>query len=80
MSLTIAGLQPDGILVSVIPHTLAHTTLGRLVPDSPVNVETDLVARYVLGLHSPRPQASAETSSGLPDPGGLAASLQDWGY
>ena len=33
--------------VNLIPHTLQHTTLGTLVADSRVNLEIDLIARYV---------------------------------
>jgi riboflavin synthase len=33
--------------VNLIPHTLEVTTLGRLAPGSRVNVEVDLIARYV---------------------------------
>ena len=33
--------------VTVIPHTWDHTTLGGLRPDSPVNVEVDVMAKYV---------------------------------
>lgn len=33
--------------LNIIPHTLAHTTLGRLVPGARVNLEVDMIARYV---------------------------------
>ena len=36
--------------IAVIPHTLKVTTLARLRPGSEVNMEADLVARYVEGL------------------------------
>ena len=49
------------ISINLIPHTLAHTTLGGLVPGARVNLEIDLIARYVermLGLAaSATPQA-----------------------
>lgn len=35
------------ISINLIPHTLEHTTLGRLAPGSQVNLEIDLIARYV---------------------------------
>ena len=40
---------PDGCIVSInlIPHTMAHTTLGELRDGSTVNLEIDLIARYV---------------------------------
>jgi riboflavin synthase len=47
VSLTIAGLGDDWIEVSLIPETLERTTLGTLQLGDRVNVECDLVARYV---------------------------------
>jgi riboflavin synthase len=40
---------PGGCIASInlIPHTMAHTTLGDLRPGSPVNLEVDLIARYI---------------------------------
>jgi riboflavin synthase len=47
VSLTVAGLGDDWIEVSLIPETLERTTLGRLEPGDRVNVECDLMARYL---------------------------------
>jgi riboflavin synthase len=47
VSLTLVDVEPTRFSVALIPHTLAHTTLGRLAPGSRVNLETDLVAKYV---------------------------------
>jgi riboflavin synthase len=47
VSLTIAALDDDGFAVALIPHTLAVTTLGKLAPGSRVNVEVDVLAKYV---------------------------------
>lgn len=47
VSLTVADVHPDGFSVAVIPHTGAVTTLGRRRPGDPVNVEFDLIAKYV---------------------------------
>ena len=33
--------------INLIPHTMTHTTLGDLRSGSPVNLEVDLVARYI---------------------------------
>jgi riboflavin synthase len=43
---------PDGdqFGVNIIPHTAAHTTLGRLQPGDAVNMEIDMLARYVARL------------------------------
>src|SRR5688500_6102352 len=47
VSLTIAALTETGFEVALIPHTLEATTLGRLAPGDPVNLETDVLAKYV---------------------------------
>ncbi|HKH40912.1 MAG TPA: riboflavin synthase [Solirubrobacterales bacterium] len=47
VSLTVAGLDGEGVEVSLIPETLERTTLARLEPGDRVNVECDLLARYV---------------------------------
>lgn len=46
VSLTVCGVDAGGFGVALIPHTLAVTTLGRLRIGDPVNIETDLVAKY----------------------------------
>lgn len=47
VSLTVTWVSDDGFGVSLIPTTLAATTLGRLTPGDPVNVEVDVLAKYV---------------------------------
>ena len=47
VSLTIVGVTGDRVRVSLIPHTAAVTTLGRLTTRSRVNLEADLIAKYV---------------------------------
>jgi riboflavin synthase len=47
VSLTIAGFSDEGIEVSLIPETLDRTTLGRVEAGSRLNVECDVLARYV---------------------------------
>lgn len=47
VSLTIASLDDPLVEVSLIPETLERTTLGRLAPGDRVNVECDVIARYV---------------------------------
>jgi riboflavin synthase len=46
-SLTVAALDDSGFAVALIPHTLSETTLGELVPGRPVNLEGDVLAKYV---------------------------------
>ncbi|HUR17449.1 MAG TPA: riboflavin synthase [Acidimicrobiales bacterium] len=47
VSLTVAKVLPDGFTAAVVPHTAAATTLGLKVPGDTVNLEVDLVAKYV---------------------------------
>lgn len=47
VSLTIATLAGEGMRVALIPHTLAATTLGTVVPGDLVNLEMDVIAKYV---------------------------------
>ena len=46
-SLTVAALDEGGFAVALIPHTLAATTLGALEPGDRVNLEADVLAKYV---------------------------------
>jgi riboflavin synthase len=50
VSLTVAGLEPGAFTVALVPETLSRTTLGRLGAGGRVNVEVDLLARYLEGL------------------------------
>jgi riboflavin synthase len=50
ISLTVAGVHHDGFSVAVIPHTAAVTTLGHKGPGDPVNLELDVLAKYVESL------------------------------
>jgi riboflavin synthase len=47
ISLTVAALDADAFEVMVIPHTLAVTTLGRAAVGRRVNLETDMIGKYV---------------------------------
>jgi riboflavin synthase len=47
VSLTVAALDDAGFAVALIPHTLAETTLGELAPGDDVNLEVDVLAKYV---------------------------------
>ncbi|MGI8632080.1 MAG: riboflavin synthase [Solirubrobacterales bacterium] len=56
VSLTVAALHDDGFTVSLIPETLVRTTLGRLPVGRAVNLEFDVLAKYVERLvHTARP-------------------------
>jgi riboflavin synthase len=56
VSLTVADLDEHGFAVALVPHTLAVTTLGEVEPGDRVNLEVDVLAKYVEKL--------------LPQPGG----------
>jgi riboflavin synthase len=49
-SLTVSAVGEDWFEVSLIPETLAATTLGLLTPGGAVNIETDILARHVARL------------------------------
>jgi riboflavin synthase len=47
VSLTLVNVEPERFSVALIPHTLAVTTLGRRTVGDAVNVETDIIGKYV---------------------------------
>lgn len=47
ISLTIAELSDSRLTVSIIPHTLAHTTLSDRSAGDAVNIEVDIMAKYI---------------------------------
>jgi riboflavin synthase len=47
VSLTVVDVEPERFSVQLIPHTLAVTTLGTRKAGDRVNLETDLLAKYV---------------------------------
>jgi len=53
VSLTVNAIDGDVLRVNLIPHTLAATNLGALAPGVLVNLEVDLVARYLERLANP---------------------------
>jgi riboflavin synthase len=53
VSLTVAGVGPGWFTVALVPHTLEVTTLGRRRPGDPVQLEVDVVAKYVERLVQP---------------------------
>ncbi|HEX2302042.1 MAG TPA: riboflavin synthase [Gaiella sp.] len=54
VSLTVAEFLDDAFAVALVPHTLSTTTLRDLVPGQPVNLEIDVLAKYVERLLAPR--------------------------
>lgn len=47
VSLTVAGVHSATFSVALIPHTLEHTTLGSARPGTRLNLEADVIAKYV---------------------------------
>jgi riboflavin synthase len=47
ISLTVVGITGDALTVSIIPHTLDETTLGEASAGTRVNIEVDIIAKYV---------------------------------
>jgi riboflavin synthase len=58
ISLTVAALTPAGVSVQIIPYTFAHTSLGSTRAGDAVNIEVDVLGKYVARL-----LASGETSA-----------------
>lgn len=50
VSLTVVSIEDGTITLSLVPHTLAHTTLGTVKLGDPVNIEVDVLAKYVESL------------------------------
>ncbi|WP_328840247.1 riboflavin synthase [Streptomyces europaeiscabiei] len=63
ISLTVVDAGPDYFTVSLIPTTLDLTTLGRKQPGDPVNLEVDVIAKYVERLLGAR---GADQGIGIP--------------
>lgn len=75
VSLTVNALWSQGFELMLIPHTLGVTTLGTIAAGRQLNLEVDLVARYV--VHYLR----ATAGSGAPDEsGGLETALRRSGF
>ena len=70
VSLTVNAVRPRGFEVMLIPHTLAVTNLDGLRPERELNLEVDLIARYVaryLDTAEKRPGDVPEREDGLTD-------------
>src|ERR1700688_4513626 len=58
ISLTVAKLERNVCSVAIIPHTVEMTNLGSLKPGDPVNLEADLIAKYVEKMMKGAPSSS----------------------
>ncbi|HTQ03937.1 MAG TPA: riboflavin synthase [Polyangiaceae bacterium] len=71
VSLTVNRVKKNRFEIMLIPHTLAVTTLGSLAPGRELNLEVDLVARYVARLLD----AGAERSEAVPSAAALRGAV-----
>lgn len=65
ISLTINAIINNTFQISIIPHTLDVTTLKALRPGSQVNIETDIIGKYVERLMSSKPEKQSALTSEL---------------
>ena len=64
VSLTVVGVGDDWFSVSLIPETLRATTLGQRAPGDKVNLEVDVIAKYVERLTTPHLRAGGAGQTG----------------
>ena len=69
ISLTVASVNEAGFAVAVIPHTLEVTTLGLERPGDRVNLEVDIIGKYVEKFLAGRGESSSVTEDLLRDAG-----------
>ena len=63
ISLTVAKIEGTRVVVAIIPHTSEATNLASLQRGDPVNIETDIIAKYVEKMIGERAQGSAALST-----------------
>ena len=69
ISLTVAKLEKNRCAIAVIPHTVDRTNLASLKPGDPVNLEADLIAKYVEKMMKGEPAQSSLTIEDLVEQG-----------
>lgn len=80
ISLTVVNVTRGDFSVSIIPHTATVTTLGKKDVGARVNLEMDLLARYVERLLEGRTEDRGQGGSETRDPGLTRARLEGWGF
>lgn len=63
VSLTVMGVTKDTFSISIIPHTSAHTTLMHARPGDILNLECDVIAKYVEKLLTPNLRSERDASA-----------------
>jgi riboflavin synthase len=61
ISLTVAKLEKNRCTIAIIPHTVELTNLGSLKPGDPVNLEADVIAKYVEKMMTGEPSQNSLT-------------------
>lgn len=64
VSLTVSRLEPGVAEVALVPHTWEHTALDRLEPGATVNLEADLLGKYVARLTEVPPRGDGRAGTG----------------
>ncbi len=65
VSLTVNAVDGAAFEINIVPHTLAETTLDELAPGRRVNIEVDILARYLERLLTAGKAEGADAASGL---------------
>lgn len=73
-SLTVNQVDGDCFDLNIVPHTIAHTIIGQYHPGTLVNLEVDVIARYLERLLMGDAAAESHASGGISS-GGISASL-----
>jgi riboflavin synthase len=69
ISLTVAKLERNRCTIAIIPHTVELTNLGSLKPGDPVNLEADVIAKYVEKMMKAESPQSSLTVEALVEQG-----------
>ncbi|MFM7157360.1 MAG: riboflavin synthase [Bacteroidota bacterium] len=68
VSLTVARIHNNTCMLAIIPHTLAVTTIGKLTVNAQVNIEFDILAKYVENMVALKQQTSSAYDSLMDQP------------
>lgn len=61
VSLTVARITQEGVHIAVIPHTAQSTTLGSKNIGDKINIEVDILSKYLENLLQPEPQGNTKS-------------------
>ncbi len=76
ISLTVAAIQGRRLRIAIIPYTIEHTNLKTLAPGDPVNIECDILAKYVEKLLAERKAAPVALEKKPATDGGSRLTLE----